>query len=63
MISDMRNPEIARILAASGMDFLMLDMEHSSGGLESSQEIVRAALSAGIVPLARVTENQYPFIS
>jgi 2-keto-3-deoxy-L-rhamnonate aldolase RhmA len=38
MISDMRNPEIARILAASGMDFLMLDMEHSSGGVESSTQ-------------------------
>ena len=63
MISEVRNAEIAYILAASGMDFLMLDMEHSSVDLESSQEIVRAALSAGIVPLARVVENQYPFIA
>jgi 2-dehydro-3-deoxyglucarate aldolase/4-hydroxy-2-oxoheptanedioate aldolase len=63
MVSDVRNPEIAYILAAAGMDFLMLDLEHSSAGLESVQNIVRAARSAGITPLARVTDNEYAMIA
>jgi 2-dehydro-3-deoxyglucarate aldolase/4-hydroxy-2-oxoheptanedioate aldolase len=63
MISEMRNPEVAHMLAAAGMDFLMVDTEHSSVGVESTQNIMRSARSAGLVPLARVTQNQYPFIA
>jgi 2-keto-3-deoxy-L-rhamnonate aldolase RhmA len=63
MISEMRNPEVAYILAAAGMDFLMIDTEHSSVGVESLQNVVRATRAAELVPLARVTDNQYQFIS
>jgi 2-dehydro-3-deoxyglucarate aldolase/4-hydroxy-2-oxoheptanedioate aldolase len=63
MISEMRNPEIAYMLAAAGMDFLMVDTEHCAFGVESIQSIMRSARSAGLVPLARVTQNQYPFIA
>lgn len=63
MISEMRNPEVAYMLAAAGMDFLMVDTEHSSAGVESIQNIMRSARAAGLVPLARVTQNQYPFIA
>ena len=63
MVSEMRNAEVAYILAAAGMDFLMVDTEHSSVGVESLQNIIRATRAAGMVPLARVTDNQYPFIA
>jgi len=63
MISEARNPEIAFMLAAAGMDFLMIDTEHSAVGVESIQDTMRAARAAGLVPLARVTQNQYPFIA
>jgi 2-keto-3-deoxy-L-rhamnonate aldolase RhmA len=56
-------PEVAYILAAAGMDFLMVDTEHSSVGVESLQNIIRSTRAAGMVPLARVTDNQYPFIA
>lgn len=63
MISEMRNGEVAYILAAAGMDFLMIDTEHSSVGMESIQNMIRFARAAGLVPLARVTDNQYPLIA
>jgi 2-dehydro-3-deoxyglucarate aldolase/4-hydroxy-2-oxoheptanedioate aldolase len=63
MISEMLNPEVAYILATAGMDFLMVDCEHSAIGFESIQNIMRAARAAGLVPLARVTQNDYPFIA
>jgi len=63
MVAEMRNPEVAYILAAAGMDFLMVDTEHSSVGVESLQNIIRATRAAGLTPLARVTDNQYPFIA
>ena len=63
MVSETRNPEIAYMLAAAGMDFLMVDTEHASAGVESVQNLMRSARAAGLVPLARVTQNQYPFIA
>ena len=63
MISEARNPEVVYALAAAGMDFLMVDTEHGSSNPETVQDLVRSARSAGLVPLARVTENQYPYIA
>src|SRR3990172_13062022 len=63
MVSEMRNPEVAYILAATGMDFLMVDTEHASPGAETVQNIMRSTRAAGLVPLARVTDNQYPLIA
>ena len=63
MISEARNPEVVYLLAAAGMDFVMVDTEHGSSNPETVQDLVRAARSAGLVPLARVTENQYPYIA
>jgi len=63
LICDLQSPEIAYILAAAGMDFLMIDLEHSPASMESVQNIARSARAAGMVPLARVTENEYPFIA
>lgn len=63
MVSEMRNPEIANILAAAGMNFFVLDLEHSSVGTESAQHIIRAGRAAGLVPIVRVSVNLYPFIA
>jgi 2-keto-3-deoxy-L-rhamnonate aldolase RhmA len=63
MISEARNPEVVYVLAAAGMDFVMVDTEHGSSNPETVQDLVRSARSAGLVPLARVTENQYPYIA
>jgi 2-keto-3-deoxy-L-rhamnonate aldolase RhmA len=46
-----RNPVIAQIYAASGLDFMYVDMEHSSISMEHVADMVLAAKAAGIVPL------------
>ena len=63
IIHEARNPEIAHLLAAAGMDFILVDTEHSSPDLETMQDLTRGAKAAGLVPLARVTENEYFLIS
>ncbi len=63
MINEARNPEIAYLLAAAGMDFLLVETEHASPDTETLQNITRAAKSAGLVPLARVTDNEYFIIA
>ena len=51
------NPSIIEILAYTGFDFYMLDMEHSRVNVETMEHCIRAADAAGITTLVRVTEN------
>jgi 2-keto-3-deoxy-L-rhamnonate aldolase RhmA len=51
------NPSIIEILAYTGFDFYMLDMEHSRVNPETMEHCIRAADAAGITTVARVTEN------
>src|SRR5215217_593652 len=54
-----RSVEIAKAMAASGFDWLFLDMEHGVMSLEACAQIAAAALDAGITPIARVPNGQY----
>jgi 2-keto-3-deoxy-L-rhamnonate aldolase RhmA len=51
------NPGIIEILAYTGFDFYMLDMEHSRVNPETMDHCIRAADAAGITTVVRVTEN------
>lgn len=46
--------EVARFAAAAGFDFLFVDAEHSAFSLETTTALLRAALEAGVTPIARV---------
>lgn len=63
MVSEMRTEEAAYVLAAAGFDFFVIDTEHGSADMETVQRLSRAARSAGIAPLVRITEIGYAFIS
>src|SRR6516165_1134515 len=63
MVSEMRTEEVAYVLAAAGFDFFVIDTEHGSADMETVQRLSRAARSAGIAPLVRVTEIGYSFIA
>lgn len=63
MITEMRTPEIARILAASGFDYIFVDMEHSAYTLENLTEIVRTGKAVDLTCLARVADPQYSLVA
>jgi 2-keto-3-deoxy-L-rhamnonate aldolase RhmA len=50
-------------MAASGFDFLFIDLEHSSMPLDVASQISAAALHAGISPLVRVPEGDHNLAS
>jgi 4-hydroxy-2-oxoheptanedioate aldolase len=50
----MRSPEICELAGASGFDFVIIDMEHGSFGLESAVEMVRAVQTSGAAPMIRL---------
>lgn len=62
-ISRLRSPDIARIYAAAGFDFVFIDMEHSGFGIETVADMIQAARAADIVPLVRVPQAEYTFVA
>ena len=56
-------PGLAPVLAASGAEFVLLDMEHSGAGIDTIKAQIAYAHGAGIVPMVRVTSCAYPLIA
>ena len=48
---------IINIVAAAGLDFVIIDMEHGSAGFETAEDMVRAAESENCCPLIRVGQR------
>src|SRR3954467_2945856 len=61
--SMLRSPEVPRILAAAGLHWSYLDSEHGGFDLETLQDLIRAANEAGLCPIVRVAELQYPLVA
>jgi 4-hydroxy-2-oxoheptanedioate aldolase len=51
------DPHVVGVVAATGYDFVMFDLEHTSLSLERLEVLVRAADAAEITPFARVTSG------
>jgi 2-dehydro-3-deoxyglucarate aldolase len=48
---------IAEIMAASGFDWLSIDMEHSVIGIQDVEPLVRSIEASGCAPLVRLSSN------
>ncbi|MBM3510675.1 MAG: hypothetical protein FJX61_11160 [Alphaproteobacteria bacterium] len=51
------DPGVVEILGLAGMDYVIIDLEHSPKNWETVANMVRAALLYGIAPLVRVSAN------
>jgi 4-hydroxy-2-oxoheptanedioate aldolase len=51
------SPWFVDVVGATGFDFVLLDAEHGPLSLESAEQMIRAAESAGMTPLVRVPAN------
>jgi 2-keto-3-deoxy-L-rhamnonate aldolase RhmA len=56
-------PGLAPVLAASGAQFVLLDMEHSGASIETIKAQIAYAHGAGIVPMVRVPGCAYHLIA
>ncbi|HBI46794.1 MAG TPA: hypothetical protein DDY78_28665, partial [Planctomycetales bacterium] len=59
----LRSPEIARLLAAAGFEWAFIDTEHGGFDLETVQDICRVSTLAGLAPIVRVADLQYPLVA
>ena len=62
VLSNSTDPTIAELCGFSGLDFYMIDGEHSPVTTAQVQDIVRACELSGITPLARVRSNDAKLI-
>lgn len=53
----MKSPEICEIAAAAGFDFIIIDMEHGSFGLEGAVEMMRAVESQNAASVLRLPDS------
>ena len=51
------SPAIVEMCAYAGFDFLLLDNEHGSAGLETTEHMLRAARASGIPTVVRCLEH------
>ena len=58
-----RSWEIAAMMAAAGFDFLFIDTEHSAYSLETVSDLCRAATTADLTPVVRVSGNDASHLS
>ncbi len=54
---EMRNPEACEAAAASGFDFVVMDAEHGSFGIEGAVEMIRAVEAGGGTPVLRLPDS------
>ena len=54
-----RTIEIGKLMRGCGYDWLLIDLEHGTIGLDTASQISMAALDAGIAPIVRVPQDEY----
>jgi 2-dehydro-3-deoxyglucarate aldolase/4-hydroxy-2-oxoheptanedioate aldolase len=62
-IQQVGSPELPRVFAAAGADFVWIDAEHGPFDLETVQSLVRSASFSGLTPLVRVGELLYSLVA
>jgi 4-hydroxy-2-oxoheptanedioate aldolase len=55
--AQMNSPEFCEIAARSGLDFVIVDMEHGSFGIDSAVNMMRAVEAGGATPVVRVPDH------
>lgn len=56
------SPMVVEMMAVAGIDFVIIDMEHSALDLDRVAHLIRAADAASITPFVRVPEVDAPLI-
>jgi 4-hydroxy-2-oxoheptanedioate aldolase len=56
MVSEVRNPNLARMLATAGLDFMIIDMEHGTFGWPDMSALIAVARGYGLAPVVRIPE-------
>ncbi|MCA3426421.1 MAG: aldolase, partial [Roseomonas sp.] len=56
-VHHLRTPAVGMIAAASGFDWLFIDMEHGAMSVDDATRMAMAALSQGVTPIVRCCKD------
>jgi 2-keto-3-deoxy-L-rhamnonate aldolase RhmA len=62
-IFEFNTPGIARLLASTGLDFVVYDMEHSGFGIDSIRQLIAQTRPLNLAALVRPAANEYHLIA
>jgi 4-hydroxy-2-oxoheptanedioate aldolase len=54
----MGSPEVVEMVGLQGFDFAIIDTEHGFYGIETAENLVRAAETTGLIPFIRVSHRE-----
>lgn len=54
------SPAVVEMCAYAGFDFIVIDNEHGSADLQTTEHMLRAARASGILPIVRCFEHDIP---
>src|SRR5262245_30237458 len=54
-----RTVDIATVAKTTGFDWLFIDMEHNSMGVDTAAQIAMASLAVGVTPIVRVPGKEH----
>src|ERR1700692_2055202 len=63
MVMEFFSPGMPAIIAATGADFALFDMEHTGASLETMKTMIAGCRGLGLAPLVRVPRGEYHFIA
>ncbi|MBN1867037.1 aldolase [Candidatus Sumerlaeota bacterium] len=59
MLQDVRDPFVIQLVAAAGLDFVIIDTEHGTYDNERVADLVKLARALGVIPIVRVVAPTY----
>jgi 2-keto-3-deoxy-L-rhamnonate aldolase RhmA len=62
MVFEFDSPGLAKIVAAAGAEYIILDMEHSGWDFPTIKRQIQWALGAGLVPIVNPPNDQFSMI-
>jgi 2-keto-3-deoxy-L-rhamnonate aldolase RhmA len=62
-VFEFNTPGIARLLASTGIDFVVYDMEHSGFGMDSIRQLIAQTRPLNLAALVRPAANEYHLIA
>ena len=63
MISEFGTRGVAKITEAAGVDFVIIDMEHSANGIGAVGDLVAWFRATRVTPMVRIPDTEYHFIA
>jgi 2-keto-3-deoxy-L-rhamnonate aldolase RhmA len=62
-VAQFRSPEVLRVYAAAGFDWVFIDGEHGGFDIETIQDLCRASNDTGLCPVVRVASMEYALVA